>query len=80
MEPYGALMKTTTSTTAKAAENPNIVFILADNLGYGEIGCYGGGITARRADAAHRLARQGRHAPAQHEHGDPVHAQPSQAS
>jgi len=28
-----------------AADKPNIVFILTDNLGYGEIGCYGGGIT-----------------------------------
>jgi arylsulfatase len=26
-------------------KKPNIVFILADNLGYGEIGCYGGGAT-----------------------------------
>jgi arylsulfatase A-like enzyme len=26
-------------------EQPNIVFILTDNLGYGEIGAYGGGIT-----------------------------------
>jgi len=29
---------------AKVASKPNIVFILMDNLGYGEIGCYGGGI------------------------------------
>ena len=34
------------------AERPNIVFILMDNLGYGEVGVYGGGIIARRADAA----------------------------
>jgi arylsulfatase A-like enzyme len=34
-----------TSTAAPAADKPNIVFILTDNLGYGEIGAYGGGIT-----------------------------------
>src|SRR5215510_9771242 len=26
-------------------KKPNIVFILMDNLGYGEVGVYGGGIT-----------------------------------
>ena len=26
---------------AAAAEKPNLIFILADDLGYGELGCYG---------------------------------------
>ena len=30
--------------SAPAEQKPNIVFILADNLGYGELGVYGGGI------------------------------------
>src|SRR5205823_13330411 len=29
---------------AGEGKKPNIVFILMDNLGYGELGCYGGGI------------------------------------
>ena len=36
-----ALMQT---VKAANAPKPNIVFILMDNLGYGELGCYGGGI------------------------------------
>ena len=32
------------TTNSVAAEKSNIVFMLADDLGYGELGCYGGGI------------------------------------
>jgi arylsulfatase A-like enzyme len=36
-------------------EHPNVVYFLVDNLGYGELGCYGGGILrgadTRRIDA-----------------------------
>ncbi len=43
-----------------AGSRPNIVFIMADNLGWGELGCYGGGALrgapTPRIDA---LARQG---------------------
>ena len=33
------------SSVAAAAEKPNIVLVLMDNFGYGEIGAYGGGVT-----------------------------------
>ena len=43
-----------------AASKPNIVFILTDNLGYGELGCYGGGILRGAATPRlDRLATQG---------------------
>ncbi len=35
----------TTLVAAQESEKPNIVFVLMDNLGYGEVGVYGGGIT-----------------------------------
>ena len=43
----GAVPSGLTSTAAAqnaAGSKPNVVFILADNLGYGELGVYGGGI------------------------------------
>lgn len=35
------LLALLTGVPAAAAEKPNIIFILADDLGYGELGCYG---------------------------------------
>jgi arylsulfatase A-like enzyme len=41
-------------------DTPNIVFILMDNLGYGELGCYGGGLVRGAATPRiDRLAREG---------------------
>jgi arylsulfatase len=46
--------------TALAAETPSIVLMLADNLGYGELGCYGGGILrGAPTPRIDRLAREG---------------------
>jgi arylsulfatase A len=40
-----------------AAPKPNVVFILCDNLGYGDLGCYGS--TVHRTPNVDRLAREG---------------------
>ena len=44
-----------------ASDKPNVVFMLSDNLGYGDLGVYGGGII-RGGHAAHRCARGTGHA------------------
>ena len=55
-----SLMALVLSAPAYAQGQPNIVLLFADNLGYGELGAYGGGITrgapTPRLDA---LAREG---------------------
>ena len=38
------VLAVSTSASAQPQQKPNIVFMLADNLGYGELGVYGGGI------------------------------------
>jgi len=42
---------------SNAAEQPNIVFILADDLGYGDLGCYGHPVA--KTPRLDQLARQG---------------------
>ncbi len=42
---------------AEAADRPNIVIILADDIGYGDLGCYGA--TRVKTPHVYRLARQG---------------------
>lgn len=41
---------------APAAEKPNVIFILADDLGYSDLGCYGGDIATPNLDS---LAKNG---------------------
>src|SRR6187200_3128992 len=45
------------SITARAVEKPNIVFILADDMGLGDAGCYGG--TIAPTPNIDRLAKEG---------------------
>ncbi len=44
------------SATEKKAERPNVIFIVADDLGYGEPGCYGGTVPTPNIDG---LAKRG---------------------
>ena len=44
---------------AAAAKKPNIVFIMADDLGYGSVGCYGADSKLVRTPAIDSLADQG---------------------
>ncbi|NOU36808.1 MAG: sulfatase-like hydrolase/transferase [Kiritimatiellaceae bacterium] len=45
--------------SAVAAEQPNIVFILTDDLGYGSVGCYGADKSLVRTPNIDRLAAEG---------------------
>src|SRR5258708_1236876 len=41
----GTCLNSVVEAGQASSNKPNIVFILMDNLGYGEVGAYGGGIT-----------------------------------
>ena len=60
----GVLLMLFLANPAFAADKPNIVLMVMDNLGWGELGTYGGGIL-RGAATAYRLDCQGRHETAQ---------------
>ena len=45
---------------AQEQAKPNILFIVSDDTGYGDLGPYGGGAGPRHADAEHRPARRRR--------------------
>ncbi len=51
------LLATSTRSPLAAATKPNIVFILADDLGYGDLGCYGQ--TKIKTPNLDRLAAEG---------------------
>lgn len=48
-----------TATSAQSAEKPNIVVIFADDLGYGDLGCYGAKAPGVKTPNLDRLAQQG---------------------
>lgn len=52
----GLLCLSASASHAEKSEAPNIILILADDLGYGELSCYGGPVKTPLMD---RLAEQG---------------------
>jgi arylsulfatase A len=65
----GLAFVVSTSVGAEPSPRPNIVFIMADDLGYGDLGCYGQKIT--ETPNLDRLASEGMRF-TQHYAGDPV--------
>jgi arylsulfatase A-like enzyme len=56
----GAAMSLAPASAAAAAKKPNVVFILADNVGYGDMGPYGGGaLRGAPTPRVDQLAREG---------------------
>lgn len=57
---FGILLLLTLVSTSVAADRPNIVIILADDLGYGSLNSYGADEAHIRTPHMDRLAREGR--------------------
>ncbi|SMP54156.1 Arylsulfatase A [Neorhodopirellula lusitana] len=53
-----ACLLASTATADEPASPPNVVFILADDLGYGDLGCYGA--TKLKTPKIDKLAKEGR--------------------
>ena len=58
--PFLALALAAPALPSHAAEQPNIVIILADDLGYGSVGCYGADPALVRTPNIDRIAHEGR--------------------
>ena len=43
----GIVALTLAGVSAPTEQRPNVIFIVVDDLGYGELGCYGGKDTPR---------------------------------
>jgi arylsulfatase len=55
-----ALLVAAAQAAAQQSQKPNVVFILADNVGYGDLGPYGGGeLRGAATPRADQLAREG---------------------
>ena len=57
MKPILALLSLLALISAHAAEQPNIIVIMADDLGYGDVSCYGA--KAVQTPAIDQLASEG---------------------
>jgi arylsulfatase len=56
----GATVVVSSTTQVEAQQKPNVVFILADNVGYGDLGSYGGGeLRGAPTPRLDELAREG---------------------
>ena len=53
---FAGLVALFSTTSSRAAERPNIIVILSDDMGFSDIGCYGGEIETPHLD---RLAKNG---------------------